>query len=102
MVVLGREKDLSTGESGPAELPLVVGRDGESRPGVDEDAIGAGGATPNTGFLRRPRRGVSSAASSLCDARKRLPKGEFLSPDMVESRMVRMRQSGRFYRQDCL
>jgi hypothetical protein len=77
------------GESGPAELPLVVGRDGESSPGVEDDAMGAVGATPNTGFLTRARRGVSSAASSLCDARKRLPKGEFLSPDMAEVRRVR-------------
>lgn len=60
----------------------MVGRDGESSPGVEEDAMGAVGATPNTGFFTRPRRGVSSATSSLCDARKRLPKGEFLSPDM--------------------
>ena len=65
------------GDAGPPLLSLVFGR--ESKDGVDKDA----GATPNMGFTRaRVLRGVSSSASR-CEARRRLPKGEFLSPDML-------------------
>ena len=67
------------GDSGPPLLSLVFGR--ESKDGVDRGA----GATPNIGFtLARVLRGVSSSASR-CEARRRLPKGEFLSPDMISS-----------------
>jgi hypothetical protein len=53
----------------------------ESREGVDvEDED----ATPKMGFTRgRFLRGASSSVS-WCDARSRFPKGEFLSPDMLQ------------------
>jgi hypothetical protein len=39
--------------------------------------------TPNMGFIRgRFRFGASSSVVSWCEARKRLPNGEFLRPDM--------------------
>jgi len=67
------------GDSGPPLLSLVFGR--ESKEGVDKGAV----ATPNMGFTRaRVLRGVCSSASR-CEARRRLPKGEFLSPDMMIS-----------------
>ena len=75
------------GDSGPTELPLVVGRDGGSNPGVvDEDATAEVDATPKMGALTRLRRGVSWLASSLCSARRRFPNGEFFSPDIVASK----------------
>jgi hypothetical protein len=61
---------MSAGVSGPVLLSLASVR--ESREGVE---------TPNIGCIRwRVRLGVSS--ESCCEARSRLPNGEFFSPDI--------------------
>ena len=63
--------DMSAGVSGPVLLSLLWVR--ESREGVENPNIGC-----NRCFRRRE---VSS--ESCCEARRRFPKGEFLSPDIL-------------------
>lgn len=62
---------MSAGVSGPVLLSLLWVR--ESKEGVENPNIGC-----NRCFRRRE---VSS--ESCCEARRRFPKGEFLSPDIL-------------------
>lgn len=67
-----------SGES--VALSLVVGRDESTRDGVDVDATPKYGMVVRGRFLLWP-----SSSKSCCEARSRLPNGEFLRPDIAEA-----------------
>ena len=71
------------GESGPLLSREV---DLESNEGVDEEP--EEDATPKIGFIRGRLRLGDLSSASWCDARRRLPKGEFFRPDIVAEREI--------------
>ena len=64
------------GDSGPPLLPLVVGLELESRDGVEEEPDDE----PKMGLTRGRFLFGASSSVSWCNARRRLPKGEFFKP----------------------